>query len=453
MTTQFPGGLDSFATDVDNQSFITAAESNNQSAAILALEKYGRPVVNIVGFGGKGDNSTDNTPALTAALAALSSSGGTIYFPASVNSYNFASAWNLAGKNFIRFAGAGPTYGGGSATASLIRFTGTTGPLVAAAGTTGIELEDLYVQWPAAFTGTVVDFSGCPSGDALRRCFFSANGGGSSAAVIVGLDNAQRVTIERSHFHNAQVGIQGLATAGHFSIAIKIRDCNFSSGTGDIAVAHISNPHQNWVIADNVFEMGQGAGNASIITTPLSTGPGMTFVGNWSGDQGTNAVTQINAGNGWLISGNYLAGKSTTTCISVPNNASGVIIAGNEFDTFSVAVLVGTTVNNIQIGPNDRLSVSTYVSGTPNSGGMLLTNGTAVLYGASTVQGDFSTDRGIGPGTPAVATQAGRIYQGSGVPSNTNGNNGDIYFRTDTPGTANQRMYMKSAGAWVALTL
>jgi hypothetical protein len=45
------------------------------------------------------------------------------------------------------------------------------------------------------------------------------------------------------------------------------------------------------------------------------------------------------------------------------------------------------------------------------------------------------------------------VHWGSGVPSNIMGQNGDTYHRIDTPGTANQRQYIKSAGAWVALTL
>jgi hypothetical protein len=45
------------------------------------------------------------------------------------------------------------------------------------------------------------------------------------------------------------------------------------------------------------------------------------------------------------------------------------------------------------------------------------------------------------------------IYSGNGVPAAGLGANGDFYFRTDTPGTANQRIYIKSAGAWVALTV
>jgi len=473
-TIQIPGFPDVFVQLNDTASHVYTSIAVNPTTAVLSpagqtvaqltvtgeLDVAGSarfagsdPWVDIThpAYGGKADNLTDNSPALALALAALPSSGGTIYFPPSANSYNFASAWNLASKSFVRFRGAGPTFGGGSASASLIKFTSTSGPLVAASGTTALELEDLYFQWPSAFTGTVVDMSGNSFGNVIRRCFFSANGGGSNAAVIVGLDDSQRIVLERSVFHNAQVGVQGLGTAGHFSIAIVIKDCNFSSSTGDIAVAHISNPHQNWLVIGNVFEMGQGAGNVSVVTTPLSTGPGMSFIGNWLGDQGTNAVTQINAGNGWVIAGNYLGGKSTTTCVAIPNNASGVVVQGNEFDTQSVAVLVGTSVSNVQIGPNDRQSVTTYVSGTPSSGGFLLTNGTAILYGASQVQGDFGTDRGIGPGTPAVGTQSGRMYMGSGVPSNTNGNNGDFYFRTDTPGTANQRLYNKQAGTWTGI--
>lgn len=41
------------------------------------------------------------------------------------------------------------------------------------------------------------------------------------------------------------------------------------------------------------------------------------------------------------------------------------------------------------------------------------------------------------------------ISVGSGVP--TGGANGNYYFRTDTPGTANQRVYVKSAGSWVGI--
>lgn len=54
----------------------------------------------------------------------------------------------------------------------------------------------------------------------------------------------------------------------------------------------------------------------------------------------------------------------------------------------------------------------------------------------------------ISPLSDGLALQGGKIFQGSGAPSNANGNNGDVYLRTDTPGTVNQRIYFKSAGSW-----
>lgn len=45
------------------------------------------------------------------------------------------------------------------------------------------------------------------------------------------------------------------------------------------------------------------------------------------------------------------------------------------------------------------------------------------------------------------------MFAGTGAPNNANGANGDFYFRGDTPGTVNQRVYQKAAGAWVALAI
>jgi hypothetical protein len=53
--------------------------------------------------------------------------------------------------------------------------------------------------------------------------------------------------------------------------------------------------------------------------------------------------------------------------------------------------------------------------------------------------------------TDGGVSQAGRLFQGPGVPSDANGTDGDAYFRTDTPGVANQRLYVRSAGAWVGI--
>jgi hypothetical protein len=43
------------------------------------------------------------------------------------------------------------------------------------------------------------------------------------------------------------------------------------------------------------------------------------------------------------------------------------------------------------------------------------------------------------------------IFTGAGAPSAAIGADGDYYFRQDTPGTANQRIYVHSAGTWTGV--
>ena len=74
--------------------------------------------------------------------------------------------------------------------------------------------------------------------------------------------------------------------------------------------------------------------------------------------------------------------------------------------------------------------------------------------------GNISVDAGarfiISGSTGSVSFTGGpgsSLFSGTGVPGVGLGSNGDFYFRVDTPGTANQRIYIKSAGAWVALVV
>lgn len=55
------------------------------------------------------------------------------------------------------------------------------------------------------------------------------------------------------------------------------------------------------------------------------------------------------------------------------------------------------------------------------------------------------------PSTPTGLRQNGAVYQGSGIPANSDGNDGDVYFRTDTPGVVNQRIYVKASGSWTGI--
>lgn len=63
------------------------------------------------------------------------------------------------------------------------------------------------------------------------------------------------------------------------------------------------------------------------------------------------------------------------------------------------------------------------------------------------------TPGAVYPGSPGASAQQTNygILEGTGAPNNTYGNNGDFYFRGDTPAVALQRIYIKTAGAWVGI--
>ena len=59
---------------------------------------------------------------------------------------------------------------------------------------------------------------------------------------------------------------------------------------------------------------------------------------------------------------------------------------------------------------------------------------------------------------PGAANSGSGVYQtacglwaGTGAPSNSYGQTGDYYFRSDTPASANQRVYVKNGGTWTGI--
>lgn len=103
-------------------------------------------------------------------------------------------------------------------------------------------------------------------------------------------------------------------------------------------------------------------------------------------------------------------------------------------------------------GANPNITVSAI----PNTA--LATMGAITLKGNATTGAATPTDLAIGQGpngqfypvTDANAAQtASGIFAGTGAPNNANGNNGDVYIRSD--GGAGTTIYHRRAGAWVGV--
>jgi hypothetical protein len=77
--------------------------------------------------------------------------------------------------------------------------------------------------------------------------------------------------------------------------------------------------------------------------------------------------------------------------------------------------------------------------------------------GLRVLNGSGVTIVGVGPfgelylSNFGTAGSSSALWGGAGAPASGSGNNGDYYIRSDTPGTAGQRIYVKSGGAWVGI--
>lgn len=205
---------------------------------------------------------------------------------------------------------------------------------------------------------------------------------------------------------------------------------------------HIAIPHQ----------INQSGGNTTAV---LVSGSYLhTKIDNCGGgaidyqnEHNTNANLLIwTNGAGVLVSGrtpNYLDkiihDVSGITSDGSMNTSSLFSFGGAGFNMFRILGSDGTPMMNCDGTDN----TNTYANGTKLVGysdyfstekwELQSTTGNMALWGWMKVQNSST------------------FYSGSGAPSNGNGSNGDYYFRTDTPGTANQRIYVKSSGSWVGI--
>ncbi len=169
-------------------------------------------------------------------------------------------------------------------------------------------------------------------------------------------------------------------------------------------------------------------------------------------NQGT--TTTVLHGN---ASGNPSFGAvSLTTDVSgtLPATRGGTGVSNNSASTITISGSFGLTLT---IGGVTTLTlpasgtVTALGNSTTGSGAIVLeTSPTLVtpVLGVATAT-SLSLAGFFRPATPAgIAQSACQLWAGSGAPSNTDGSNGDFYFRGD--GSAGTFIYNKAAGTWTA---
>lgn len=250
----------------------------------------------------------------------------------------------------------------------------------------------------------------------------------------------------RAHILNCPIGFEGDTDQSTIN-AVTLRDCSIGgSVTYGIKVTEGS----LFIIDSCDIEACGTAGNAATGGVWFNTmdrdglGIGGIIKGSWfelnNGYAAIRIDAPLSAYTHHLVSDTQVFAGTRTYGLSVPGGANftSIQLSGSAFQNATTADLnIGTNV----IGSVERCRASTMANTSSN-----------VTFMPHPITGNFQYS-GVRFQVPndALALQTGAIFQGSGAPNNANGSNGDIYFRTDTPGVANQRQYIKSAGVWVGI--
>lgn len=311
---------------------ITAAGATSQLlvAQGAAAPKYIDQWLNIEAYGG-GTAVADNSLAYTTALAALTGSGGNIYFPPGKYNFNSSAAFNYpAGIFSVGLVGAGQD-------ATILAWANQTG-------------------------GLVFNYSGANSSFHIRDLSLTTKTTGGGSALV--LNNASAnvnpaVTAATDIYRTTIRGDDGYSVTDYWSVGVNI--------------ANVSN-----IQIDDLTINGPA----------VATGIGINLVGlPTASTYGTNYNIAKSVFNTLSIAINYgswiqgltcdqcifIAGAGTSIGINVPSNATGTLdeiaITNTNFNV-TKALNIGTAVNHLLFSNN-------YVILNANSIGVLLSNGVA----------------------------------------------------------------------------
>lgn len=316
---------------------------------------------------GASTGASDNSAALTAAIAAMPTNGGVITVPA--GQYFFTAGVSIpAGKKVTIVGESGQT---SSVPRCSFTYTGGGGgSFITVNSANGVTFRDIGINYTStAFTGRLLDLRNISGNDSaywmVDRCSIGGIGVATGTAVGIALNQAIDGTIRNCHLYLCNYAIDGYVTGDYVNGIILEGTVFHTSET-----AHVHNIGQGWTIAGNVFEGLRNGGAGAIINDSSILTEGTIITGNWFGDV-TPGVggNQISAQmHGVQITGNYLGANTGCTTINVHGSSTGFIITGNRFRNGDVAINLGTLCTGYNIGQNSYSNVTTERGGSLTSG-------------------------------------------------------------------------------------
>ena len=393
--------------------------------------------LNIEAFGGVADGSSDNAPALDAALAALPAKGGCIYSPAGRRLFSRAVSYTYGSANqSITFTGDGQNN-------SEWVWPTTDGLIVTLKdATTTFHMRDMAVTTGSAAkrTGVKLTVPGTNANGALgeysdfERVAFRGSDGYAQAfgwATALILDNVSNVNVDGSSFIGTSASLgYGIRVSGrtvgaeavvfnfaksswvHLAVGVEygsnvqgvtISQANFTGVTRGVSVPSTATGVLSQLsIVASQFASNPNAGGASIdvqaAVNPVTIADNL-FLSNGPG-------TQINFGvhSFTSISGNHLYSPSPNNNIAL-NFAGGQSpssISGNVIFGFATALTVPISTANASVTNNT------------------MTGNTATIVYASNSnnKNQFIGNTGFQPAPPVTQTvnQSPWVYDSPGLP-------------------------------------
>lgn len=313
--------------------------------------------INILNYGAAGNGSTDDTAAVTAAIAALPSTGGVLYFPP--GTYKTSGGFTLQNPVTVLGMGAGGIGGSGTYdSVSKITCTSQTANLFTISSPNvifdGLAFYNTYVGTPTAGAAIATQTDGTSSGDNLRITDCLSWGFYDGIAITNGF--AWRMT--GTHIQNPVH--RGLI----------VRNDNVANGTGG-----------DWTIDGCWWMAGARSASTAQAINILGASGGKVSKIDLNGDSGAfwdyGVVLQPTSGlSGYLDSWHFsdmLITGTKKTCLYVGasgTNVHRVLVANSHFnggwnsDTSQAAVQVDATGGTIS---HILMTNCTFVAETANS--------------------------------------------------------------------------------------
>jgi hypothetical protein len=351
-------------------------------------------------FGAAGDNTTDDTAAIQAAINAAASvtfGKAGVYFPPGV--YLISSALTVATPG-MTLQGAGGRTSGGIAACQINYSPATGSRVIDARNTIGLQIRDIFFfATSSSYAGVVLDLSGASTFATARDCQFVL-GGTTAGSVGLSLDQAIDCSFTNCTFIRGaiqtQLGSVGVCTGCTFSKcrwSINVASMIAMQGTADGLSLYSPTVEMSSLNISSTLINLQATSRGVLIAQP-------TIVDSGSSSTGTSIAF---AGNGLKIEGAYMDAHSTMVHVSIANSSTGIDIdASNYFAGGTTAVALGTGTSGVRLGPFTTTATNAF-TGTPGSGSETLIGGNLRLYEAFQRSSQTPTEAVLVSGVNATA--------------------------------------------------